>query len=222
MLYAKYGYMFTMKKQILEIGKRLAERGLIAGSDGNISVRLDETRILITPTGRAKGRLVENELAVTDLDGILIEGDLPPSSEIPMHLFVYRNRPEVSACIHSHAPFATACAVSGVGLPADVLPEVVLFVGDIPLTDYAATGTEAVPKSLAPFIEKNNAFLLRNHGLLTIGRTLEEAYNRHETVEHYARIIHLARQQGGANPLPTEEIERLKEMRRSWGKSLRK
>jgi len=208
-----------MKKLIIEIGKRLAERGLIAGSDGNISVRLDGNRILITPSGRAKGRLTENELAVTDLDGRQIKGDCPASSESPMHLFVYRNRPEVTACIHSHAPYATACAVSGMGLPANVLPEVVLFVGDIPLTDYAAAGTEAVPESLAPFIEKNNSFLLRNHGLLTIGRTLEEAYNRHETVEHYARIIHLARQQGQVNTLPAEEIERLNEMRRSCEKS---
>ncbi|MFZ5979672.1 MAG: class II aldolase/adducin family protein [Candidatus Zixiibacteriota bacterium] len=204
-----------MKKQLIEIGARLAERGLIAGSDGNISVRLDQNLVLITPSGLPKGRLTETDLVVTDLDGRQIEGDLPPSSESPMHLFVYRRRPEITACIHSHAPYATACAVSGVGLPGDILPEVVVFVGDIPLTDYAATGTEAVPEALAPFIEDHNAFLLRNHGLLTIGRTLEEAYNRHETVEHYARIIHLARQQGGLTSLPTEEIKRLKKMRKN-------
>lgn len=204
-----------MKKQIIEIGKRLAEQGMIAGSDGNISVRLDANRVLITPSGRPKGRLAENELAVTDLDGRQIEGALPLSSESPMHLFVYKNRPEITACIHSHAPYATAGAVSGLGLPNDILPEVVVFVGDIPLTDYAATGTDEVPAALEPYISDCNAFLLKNHGLLTIGRTLEEAYNRHETVEHYARIIHLARQQGKPVPLPPKEIERLRELRRA-------
>ncbi|MDD3733053.1 MAG: class II aldolase/adducin family protein, partial [candidate division Zixibacteria bacterium] len=138
-----------------------------------------------------------------------------PSSEIAMHLFTYQQRPDIGACIHAHPPYATAFAVAGVKLESDILPEVVVFVGDIPLTAYAPPGTEAVPKALAPYIEKNSAFLLSNHGLLTIGRTLAEAYNRHETVEQYARIIHLARQLSpDIRHIPSADYERLVALRR--------
>jgi L-fuculose-phosphate aldolase len=204
---------FEIKSRIVETGQRLAERSMVAGSDGNISARLDMTQFVITPTGVPKGRMRREDLILVDMDGRVLEGNRGPSSEIAMHLFVYRQRPDITACVHSHPLYATAFAVAGVRLEPDILPEIVLLVGDIPLTEYAPPGTEAVPESLAPYIEKNNAFLLSNHGLLTIGRTLEEAYNRHETVEQYARILFLARQLGDIRHIPAEDFARLEQLR---------
>jgi len=125
-----------------------------------------------------------------------------------------RARPDVGACVHSHAPHATAFAVAGEPLPEDILPEVVLFVGPIALAGYAPPGTDAVPASLTPFFRDHNAFLLQNHGLLTLGADPEEAYNRHETVEHYARILLLARQLGTIARIPDEDFRRLTDLRR--------
>lgn len=202
-----------MKNHIVSIGKRLSERGLVAGTDGNISVRLETDRIMITPAGKAKGYLNPDDMVIVDSNGKKLQGALSPSSEMAMHLFVYKNRPEVSACVHAHPPHATAFAVAGIDLQNDILPEVVVFVGGIPLTDYAPPGTDAVPRALEPHIEKCNAFLLRNHGLLTIGRTLEEAWCRLETVEHYSKILHLARQLGNVNCIPSEDFQRLEKIR---------
>jgi L-fuculose-phosphate aldolase len=206
---------FSIKNELIQIGQRLYERGFIAGTDGNISVRLDDDRILVTPSGLDKGRLAPDELVVVNLEGKKLQGHLSPSTEIAMHLYVFRRRPEIIACVHAHPPYATAFAVSGKRLPDNVLPEVVLSVGDIPLTDYAPPGTELVPQVIAPHVAASNAFLLRNHGLLTIGRSLIEAYNRHETVEHYAHILHLAHQLGNVNHIPKDDLRRLEDIRRS-------
>ena len=203
-----------MIKAVIEIGQRLYDRGMIAGTEGNISVRLDDDRIIVTPSGLAKGRLSPEEMVIVDSNGKHLQGGRSASSELLMHLFVYKNRPEIAACVHSHPPYATAFAAAGIPLTEDILPEVALFVGNIPLTYYAPPGTDAVPKSLEPHIETSNVFLLRNHGLLTIGRTLEEAFNRHETVEHYARIVLLARRLGSVESIPPEDFQRLEKMRR--------
>ena len=204
---------FTMKKDICDIGKLLYERGMLAGSDGNISVRLDDDRIMVTPSGVPKGRMSPDELVIVDINGKHLQGSKKASSELLMHLSVYKNRPEIAACVHSHALYSTAFAAAGIELAEDILPEVILFVGSVPLTDYAPPGTDAVPKSIEPFVEKSNAFLLRNHGLLTIGRSLDEAFNRHEIVEHYARIVHLARQLGNINAIPSDDFKRLEKIR---------
>ncbi len=202
-----------MKKRLTEIGQRLYRAGMVAGTDGNISVRLDDDRVMITPSGLPKGLLEPDDMVIVDIRGKHLQGKHQPSTELPMHLFVYQNRPDAVACVHAHPPYSTAFAVAGIHLTDDILPEVVLAVGTIPLTDYAPPGTDAVPKSLEPHIEKNNAFLLRNHGLLTIGRSLDEAYNRHETVEHYARIVHLARTLGNVDSIPSDDFKRLERMR---------
>jgi L-fuculose-phosphate aldolase len=198
-----------LRHQVAEIGRRLQERGFLAGTDGNLSVRQDSEKILITPAGKAKGRLQPSELVVVDNDGQKLEGDFAPTSEMAMHLAVYRARPEINACVHSHPPYATSFAVAGISLPDDILPEVVVFVGPIAMCDYAPPGTAAVSDSLQPCLATHNAFLLRNHGLLTIGRSLEEASNRHETVEHCAKILWLARQLGDWNRIPGEDFRRL-------------
>lgn len=201
-------------RQIVSIGRKLYERGLIVGSEGNISVCLDAGRVLVTPSGLPKGDLEPEQMVLVDMNGNHLEGEYRASSELPMHLAVYRNRPEIHCCVHSHAPYATAFATSGRELPANVLPEIVLFVGKIPLTEYAPPGTEAVAESLRPFLSDSSAFLLRNHGLLTIGENPDRAFLNHETVEHYARIVYLAGQLGGAKSIPTADCERLERARR--------
>jgi L-fuculose-phosphate aldolase len=206
---------------VIHIGQRLALKGFIAGADGNISVRLSPDEIMVTPSGLPKGGLSPDDLVVVDPTGNHLRGSRRASSELLMHLYVYQQRPEVMACVHSHPPTTTAFAVAGRELPPDILPEVVLVVGAIPLTVYAATGTDEVPRALAPYIHRDNAFMLRNHGLLTIGQSLEEAWARHETVEHYARIIHLASQLGQINPLPEAEVRRLEGMREKLLQSMR-
>ena len=203
-----------MRKSVAEIGRRLYDRGMLAGTDGNLSVRLDDDRILITPAGQAKGWLKPDDLVLVDINGKHLQGRFRASSEMLMHLVVYQNRPDVTACVHSHAPHATAFAVAGVPLGDDILPEVVICCGRIPLTDYAPPGTDAVPKAIEPHLENNHAFLLRNHGLLTVGRNLEEAWQRHEVVEHYARIVLLARQLGNVDAIPSDDFKRLEDIRR--------
>lgn len=200
-------------QKIIDLGRRLAQKGFIAGADGNISVRLSPSEILVTPSGLPKGELSAEDIVTVDLSGKQLAGNRRPSSELLMHLYVYQQRPDLHACVHSHPPYTTAFAVSGRPMPIDVLPEVILVVGNIPLTEYAATGTPEVPEALAPYIATDNAFVLGNHGLLTVGRDLQEAWARHETVEHYAKILHLAGQLGNVRALPSGEIARLRLLR---------
>jgi L-fuculose-phosphate aldolase len=204
---------FVVRKQVVECARKMYQRGFLAGTDGNLSVRLDDDRILISPSGVAKGEMAPEDMVIVDINGKHLQGSRQASSEILMHLACYQQREEIRACIHSHAPFCTAFAVAGIHLQEDILPEVVLFVGGIPLVDYAAPGTDDVPRALAPHLAENSAFLLRNHGLLTAGRSLDEAWHRHETVEHYARIMHLARQLGNVDAIPSDDFRRLEQMR---------
>lgn len=213
-----------MRKAMADFGRRLYDQGMIAGTDGNLSIRLDDDRILITPSGLPKGRLAAEDMVIVDINGKHLQGSHKASAELAMHLLVYQRRSEVNACIHAHPPYATAFAISGIALESDVLPEVVVSVGRIQLTDYAGPGTDEVPKSIEPHIDTCNAFLLRNHGLLTIGRSLEEAYNRHEVVEHYARIVLLAKHLGKIDAIPGDDFKRLERIRenldKTWGPKL--
>ncbi|UCD62935.1 MAG: class II aldolase/adducin family protein [Candidatus Zixiibacteriota bacterium] len=203
-----------MAKAIAGAGRRLYIRGFMAGLEGNISARLDDGTIMVTPSGLPKGDLRDDDMVVVDARGKHLEGQHAASSELPMHLLVYRRRPDVKACIHSHAPYSTSFAVAGMGLADDILPEGAMAVGPVPLAEYAPPGTTSVPRSLEPFIDLHEAFLLSNHGLLTIGGSLRQALLLHETVEHCARIVHLARQLGNVNRIPKEDCERLRRIRR--------
>ncbi|MCP4568679.1 MAG: class II aldolase/adducin family protein [FCB group bacterium] len=202
-------------EKIVEIGSRLYKRGLIAGTDGNISALIEPGQVMITPAGRSKDRLEPEEMIVIDDSGQKIAGKLRASSEMAMHLYLYSNRPDIFACVHAHPPFATAFAAAGISLNEKILPEIILSVGNIALTEYAPPGTPALPRSLDPFITDHNAFLLKNHGLVTIGSDLEEAYHRLETIEHFARISYLAKRLGGADVLDTDEVLRLEAIRKS-------
>ncbi|MFQ5499985.1 MAG: class II aldolase/adducin family protein [Candidatus Zixiibacteriota bacterium] len=203
----------TIRQQICSIGQSLHHQGMIAGTGGNISSRLSGDVILITPSGLPKWSLEPEMIIRIDLEGRILDDAGKPSSETLMHLEVYRRRADISACVHSHPPYSTAFAVAGIPLAENVLPETVLAVGHAPLTDYAAPGTEAVAASIAPYLGTSYAFLLRNHGLLTIGRSLDEAYHRHEMIEHSARIQHIARQLGQVDVIPEADMCRLEGVR---------
>ena len=207
----------SAKKLMIEIGKRMYERGLIAGCDGNLSIRLPGGKILATTSGVSKGFLTEENLVLLDLEGKLLEPGRKASSEIKMHLFVYKSRADVDAICHAHPPFATGFAVSGMPLNLCVLPEVVSTLGAIPLAPYATPSTGEEPASLSGFIDKGFAVLLENHGVITMGKDLLEAYNRMETVEHFARILFISKQLGRVNVLTDKEYDKLGQMQKALG-----
>jgi len=185
--------MITDRKEIVRICRRLESLGFVPATDGNVSARLDGKSILITPSMLRKGDIRESQLLVTDLEGKVLAGRGKPSSEIKMHLYAYKMRPDIKAIVHAHPPFATAFATTGLDLKAPLLPEVVLTVGPVPLAPYATPSTEEVPRSMAPLIKEHQALLLSNHGVLALGRSLDEALQRLERVEHLAKISFLAR-----------------------------
>ena len=201
-------------QDLVRVGQLLAERNHVAGSDGNMSSRSGPEQVLITPAGRELGDLAETDLLRLDLEGNVLEGHGRPSSETAMHLAIYARRPEVSAVVHAHPVFATAFAAAGEEIPWDVLPETALFVGPIPLTDYAAPGTDEVPQVIDRFLADNHALLLRNHGVVTLGRSLKEAYRRLDMVEHTAQILFYSRQLGHPQRIPEYDLERLIRLRR--------
>ncbi len=210
---------FRIRNDIVEVGRRIWERGYVAASDGNLSVRLPDGRILVTPTGRSKGFLAPEDLVLVDANGRKVAGSLAATSELPMHLFAYQARPDVHAIVHAHPPKATGFAVAGEHLAQCVLPEVILTLGGVPLTEYATPSTPEVPASIERYIRNYNAMLLRSHGVLTLGRDIYEAYFRMETVEHFAEITLVAKALGGAPPLPREEVQKLLHVREALGVS---
>jgi len=185
--------MIEPRKEILRVCRKLDALGFVPATDGNVSARLDGKSILITPSMLPKGEIRESQLLVTDMEGRVLQGRGRPSSEIRMHLYAYKMRPDVKAIVHAHPPFATAFAAAGLDLIAPLLPEVVLTVGPVPLARYATPSTEAVPRSIAPLIKKHQALLLANHGVLALGNNLNEALQRLERVEHLAKVSFLAR-----------------------------
>ena len=201
---------------VAEISRRMYARGLIAAADGNVSVRLGKGRLLVTPSGLSKGFLQPGDLVVTDLAGRPV-GAGKPSSEIKMHVFVYARRPDVEAVVHGHPPIATALALAGVSLAQCVLSESCLVLGAVPTARYATPSTTEVTDALRPLVGAANAVVMDRHGALTMGRTLEEAYNRLETLEHTAKITHAARALGPVTPLPEAEVEKLRGVARALG-----
>ena len=202
------------REAVCRVGRLLYDRGYVAANDGNISVKVGEDRLLITPSGVSKGRMIPEMLLVTDLDGNVLEGDRHPSSECKMHLEVYRGRPDVNAVVHAHPPVATAFAVCRRGLETPYLSELVAGLGQVPCTtSFAMLSTEEVPESVRPYLEDHNALLLANHGALAWGGDLWEAFDRLETVEHTAKIVLNAQLLGGGVPLTEEEVKRLQGLR---------
>ena len=202
------------REAVCRVGRLLYDRGYVAANDGNISVKVAENRLLITPSGVSKGRMTPEMLLVTDMDGTVIEGDRHPTSEGKMHLEVYRGRPDANAVVHAHPPVSTAFAVRREGLETPYLAELVAGLGQVPCTDaFAMLSTEEVPESVVPYLPDHNALLLANHGALTWGGELWEAFDRMEVVEHTAKIFLNLRLLGGGVPLTAEEVSRLLSLR---------
>lgn len=204
------------RELIVEVGRLMYERGYVVSSDGNVSIRLDEDRILATPTMTSKGRMTVDSLAVTDLDGNPLS-DKRASSELAMHILIYKNRPEIRAVCHAHPPHGTAFAVAGLAIDKPILSEVILTLGCVPLTDYGTPSTDELTDAMRPFVAHHNALLMANHGAVAYGRNLWEAFDRMETLEHTAKIAILSRALGGANDLPPESIEKLINIRERAG-----
>ena len=181
-----------LRERLSLVCHRLYQKGLIAAGDGNVSLRLDHERVLVTPSGFHKGFIAPSELIVTDVAGRKLRGDHQPSSEFAMHALIYAERPDVNAVVHAHPPITVALALAGVSLTDCVLSETCLLLGPVPTAPYSTPTTSEVPESLRPYVRSANAIVMHRHGALTMGRHVEEAWQRMEALEHSAKIIHAA------------------------------
>ena len=202
---------------IARVCRRLYERGLVAGPDGNVSVRLHDGSILVTPSGMSKVDVTPDDLVLVDGGGQVLDAKGKPSSELRMHLRIYERRADVFAVVHAHPPTATGFAVAGESFMAPVLPEVILQMGEVPIVRYATPGTEALANNFDLYVEQHDAFLMANHGATTVGATLEMAHQRMESLEHAARIILTARMLGTVNELSPADVKALRASREEQG-----
>lgn len=204
-----------LKRDLCEVGRRVWMRQFVAANDGNFSIRIGEDEVLTTPTGVSKGFMTPEMICKVNLQGKHLEGAYAPSSEILLHLKVYRCRPDVRAVVHAHPPTATGFAVAGWSLQQPVLPEVIVGLGGVPLCPFALPGTAEVPESLREYLSSYDAFLLANHGALTVGADLFTAYYRMEILEHFAQVMLTAHLLGGAKPLSQSRVQELYRIRQS-------
>jgi L-fuculose-phosphate aldolase len=214
----KYMSESEARKAIVEIGRRMYEHGYVVTNDGNISVKISDSEIIVTPTGVSKGFMTEKMLVKMDLNGDIIEADgTKPSSEVKMHLRVYRESDSVNAVVHAHPIYATSYAIAGIPLDEPILSEAMLQIGAVPIAKYAKPGTYDVPDGIAPFVKHYGAVLLSNHGALTWGSSLTEAFARMEVLENYAHISFVVSQLGGGRGLDKEQVAGLEEIREKSG-----
>ena len=206
-----------VRADIVEVGRRLWDRGYVASNDGNISVRLDDQRLITTPKNVSKGFMTPDMMVITDLDGRKLSGEREPSSELKMHIEVYRNRPDARAVVHAHPPTATGFAVAGIALDRAVLAEVITTLGSIPIAEYATPSTEELPAAVRRYIKAHDGLLLANHGALALAGDVFQAYYRMETIEHFARISLVARTLGREHLLSRDEVDRLQGLRGMYG-----
>jgi len=208
------------REDIVRFGRMLHERGYIAASDGNLSVRLGPNAVLCTPTGMCKGMMEPEDLVVVDMSGGHLTGHRKVSSEIGMHLLIYRLRPDRGGVVHAHPPTATGYAAAGLPLNQALVSEIVLSLGRVPLARYATPGTPELADTLTPLVPQHDAILMANHGVVSYGEDLLRAYMNMETVEHFARIALVTHMLGRQQLLDENEIAKLAEARaRSYGSS---
>lgn len=205
------------RQDIVEIGRIVWQKGWIAANDGNITIRLDDERVLCTPTGVCKGMMHPEDLIICDMHGNKIAGAKERTSEIAMHLTVYNLRPDIRAVLHAHPPVATGYATAGRSLNLALLPEVVIGLGCVPLAGYGLPGTPELTDPMLPLIPKYDSLLMGNHGAVCYGEDVYKAFFRMETTEHFARISLVAELLGGANVLPRGEVDKLIESRTRYG-----
>lgn len=205
------------KTKICEIGRQLYDRGYAAANDGNLSIRMSNGEILCTPTMTSKGSMKPEDVCTVDMDGKQIAGTKKRSSEIKLHLEIYRHRPDVNAVVHCHPPHATAFAVAREPIPQCVLPEVEIFLGEVPIAQYETPGSQAFSNSIVPFIKDSNVIVLANHGTVSFGVDLELAYWWTDILDAYCRILILAKQLGGINYIDCEKTKQLLAYKKEWG-----
>ncbi len=206
-----------IRADIVEAGRRLYARAYIASNDGNISARLDDTRLITTPKSVCKGFMTPDMMVIVDYEGRKLSGARDASTELPMHLEIYRNRPDVNAVVHAHPPLATGFAVAGIPLTRAVLAEVITTLGSIPIAEYGTPSTKELPDAVRKYIKAHDGMLLANHGAVTCGTDVFSAYYKMETIEHFAKISLVARMLGGENLISRDEVERLQGLRGFYG-----
>lgn len=198
-----------LRLELARLGRRLHRLGFTPATSGNLSVRLDSKFLLATPTGVSKSMLRADDMVIVDLDGHQYAGTRKVTSEIGMHLAIYGRRPDINSVIHTHAPIATAFACAGRALDEPLCAEAIMSLGSVPLARYATTGTDEVAASLAELIPDHEAILMANHGVVTYGKDLLDAFMKMETVEHFAQITLIARQLGSAAPIAEDKLAAL-------------
>jgi L-fuculose-phosphate aldolase len=208
---------YKLKEQICEIGRKVYAKGFAAANDGNISVRLNDREVLCTPTMVSKGDLKPDHLCKVDYEGKQLAGTRKRSSEILLHLAVYKNDPKVNAVVHCHPPHATAFAVAREPIPKCVLPEVEVFLGEVPIAIYETPGTQKFADTIIPFVKNCNTIILANHGTVTFGPDLEKAYWNSEIIDAYCRILILARQLGRVNFFTDQQTRELLDLKKKLG-----
>ncbi len=204
------------RDEIVNYGKLLHQTGLVAATDGNLSVRLSDGNFLCTPTLMSKGMMSPDDMVVVDALGQKVSGRRNVSSEIAMHLFIYRNRPDVNAVVHAHPPTATGFAAAGIPLDSALCSEIIIALGTVPLAHYETPGTPELAEALAPLISDHDAILMANHGVVTYGEDLLTAYMNMETVEHYAKIALVTHMLGRQKPLSETHVSKLREIRMKY------
>jgi L-fuculose-phosphate aldolase len=204
------------RHDLAQFGKKLHDAGHVAATDGNLSIRLDDGRILATPTGMSKGMMHPEDMVIVDLKGHKCCGERNPSSELGMHLLIYSKRPDVKAVVHAHPVTATGFAAAGMSLEEPLVSEIVISLGSVPLAKYGTPGTNELCDSLLPFVGDYDAILMANHGVVTYGPDLLSAYMKMETVEHFAKIALVTHQLGRQQLLTKEEVDKLLECREKY------
>jgi L-fuculose-phosphate aldolase len=204
----------AMRELICEIGKRVWQRGMASANSGNISARLGADEILITPTLVSKGFMRPGQLLVMDLEGAVKRGEGYPTTETPMHLRLFQERADIGGVVHAHPPIATSFAVAGKALDLHLIPEAVIFLGEVPLVPFHPPGSPELAEALVPYLDDYDAVLMENHGVLCWGSDVEQAYHRLETVEFCAQVTMTAQLLGGARELPQEPLDNLLAVRK--------
>src|SRR3954470_18377766 len=207
----------ALRADMVEVGRRMYAREMTDANAGNLSARLGPDRLLMTPKSVCEGFMTPDMMCITDLEGRKLQGDRDPSTEMLMHLEVYRQRPDVGGVVHAHPPIATGFAVAGIPLDRAVLAEVLTTLGSIPIAEYATPSTRELPEAVRKYIRAHDGMLLANHGALTVGADLFGAYYKMETIEHFAKISLVARLLGRENLISREEVTRLQALRGTYG-----
>ena len=210
---------YEIKKQICEIGKRIYDRNMVAANDGNISVKISDNEYLCTPTGVSKGFMTPEYICKVDAKGNVIQANpgFKPSSEIKMHMRVYKERPDVQSVVHAHPVYATSFAIAGIPLTQPIMPEAVIALGCVPIAEYGTPSTEEIPDAVSKYLQHFDAVLLENHGALAYSDSLLAAYHKMESLEFYAQLLFQAKMLGGPKELSQDQVKKLYEIRKKFG-----